>query len=168
MQTLQAGNRKFIDSTAFVFLMGALTAFDPLSIDMYLSSFPSIQKDLNTTYMSVELSLSGFFIGMAIGQLVYGPLSDRYGRKRPLIFGMLLFALASIGCALSTNINMLIVSRVLQAFGGCAGMVITRAIVRDFFDRTRSAHFFSSLMLVMGVAPILAPLLGGFIDQARW
>jgi DHA1 family bicyclomycin/chloramphenicol resistance-like MFS transporter len=156
----------FTEGRAFVILLGALTAFDPLSIDMYLPAFPRIQKDLGTTYAAVELSLSAFFIGMATGQLVYGPLADRFGRKKPLLFGMLIYMCATLGCAFSTNIAMLILFRVLQAFGGCAGMVITRAIVRDLFDRKRSAHFLSSLMLVMGLAPILAPLIGGYINQA--
>lgn len=157
---------KFINGPAFVILMGALTAFDPLSIDMYLPAFPTIQNDLGTTISLVELSLSSFFIGMASGQLIYGPLADRFGRKRPLLFGMGLYMLATMGCALSTNIFMLITFRILQAFGGCAGMVVTRAVVRDLFDKKRSAHFFSSMALVMGLAPILAPLMGGYINQA--
>jgi DHA1 family bicyclomycin/chloramphenicol resistance-like MFS transporter len=162
----QTHRSAFVETIGFVILMGLLTAFDPLSIDMYLSAFPSIQQDFQTSYALVELSLSAFFIGMAFGQLAYGPLADRYGRKRPLILGMGLYMLATLGCGLSTRIEMLIAFRVLQAFGGCAGMVITRAIVRDLFPRERSASFFSSLMLVMGLAPILAPLIGSFVNQA--
>jgi DHA1 family bicyclomycin/chloramphenicol resistance-like MFS transporter len=155
----------FVHSTGFIVLMGCLTAFDPMSIDMYLPAFSNIQSDLATTYASVELSLSSFFVGMALGQLVYGPLADHFGRKKPLLFGMLLYMIASFSCAFAPNIQTLIVLRILQAFGGCAGMVITRAIVRDLFNHKKAASFFSSLTLVMGLAPILAPSVGGFINQ---
>ncbi len=153
----------FIQSTLFIVLLGSLTAFDPLSIDMYLPAFPAIQKDLLTDYSMVQLSLSSFFIGMSLGQLIYGPLADRWGRKRPLLVGMTLFLMATILCGFAQDIKVLIAMRVLQAFGGCAGMVITRAIVRDVFDSKKMVNFFSSLALVMGLAPILAPTLGGLI-----
>lgn len=156
----------FVHSMGFIVLMGCLTAFDPMSIDMYLPAFANIQKDLATTYSSVELSLTSFFIGMAVGQLAYGPLADRFGRKKPLLFGMLLYMVASFSCAFAPNIQTLIALRILQAFGGCAGMVITRAIVRDLFNPKKTASFFSSLTLVMGLAPILAPTVGGFINEA--
>lgn len=149
--------------------MGCLTAFDPLSIDMYLPAFQNMQSDLRTSYASIELSLSSFFIGMAFGQMIYGPLTDRHGRKLPLMAGMALYAVASLACAFATNVETLIGLRLLQAFGGCAGMVITRAIVRDVFDARRSAEFFSSMTLIFGLAPILAPTIGGFVNHvAGW
>jgi DHA1 family bicyclomycin/chloramphenicol resistance-like MFS transporter len=160
---LDAKSLVFIHSTLFIVLLGSLTAFDPLSIDMYLPAFQKIQAELHTSYSMVELSLSSFFIGMSLGQLVYGPLADRFGRKIPLLGGMLIYMLATFACAFSPNIETLIVLRMFQAFGGCAGMVITRAIVRDVFDSKKMANFFSSLSLVMGLAPILAPTIGGFI-----
>jgi DHA1 family bicyclomycin/chloramphenicol resistance-like MFS transporter len=153
------------ETIPFIILLGSLTAFDPLSRDMYLPAFPQIGKSFSVGASSIELSLSAFFIGLALGQLIYGPLADIYGRKKPLILGMLIYFLASIGCSFSTNIEMFITFRVLQALGGCSGMVITRAIVSDLFDKTRAAHIYSMLMLVMGVAPILAPLLGGYLTK---
>ncbi len=153
------------NSIPFIILLGSLTIFDPLSIDMYLSAFPEIAKTFAVKISSVELSLSIFFIGLALGQLIYGPLADVYGRKKPLIIGMLLYSLASLGCAFSTSIEMFIFFRCLQALGGCAGMVITRAIVSDVYDKKQAANIFSMLMLVMGVAPILAPLIGGYLTK---
>lgn len=148
-----------------VILLGALTAFDPLTIDMYLPAFNSIQKDMNTSISYVELSVSTFFIGMAIGQLIYGPLSDRFGRKKPLVGGMLLYFFASIGCALSQNIFLFIIFRIFQAFGGCASMVISRAIIRDLFEKKQVALFLSNMALVMGLAPILAPSIGALLNS---
>jgi MFS transporter, DHA1 family, multidrug resistance protein len=155
---------KFTNSVFFVLLLGALTALDPLSIDMYLPAFSNIQKDFGTSFSNVELSMSSFFIGMALGQLLYGPLADRFGRKRPLIAGMLLYLAATLGCAFAPNIESFIILRLLQALGGCAGMVITRAIIRDLFDKKRVADFLSSMALVMGLAPILAPSIGAFVN----
>jgi len=144
-------------------LLGSLTAFDPLSIDMYLPAFPHIRNDLGVTPAQVELTLSSFFIGLALGPLIYGPISDRFGRKKPLLVGMAVYIASSFACAYSHSIHMLIAFRVMQALGGCAGMVVCRSIVRDVFDRQRAAQIFSTLMLVMGVAPVLAPLVGGYI-----
>lgn len=146
-----------------VLLLGALTSFGPLSIDMYLPAFPAMAKDLGVSQGRIELSLASFFIGMAFGQLVYGPISDRYGRKKPLYAGIFIYVLASIACALAPSADSLIFFRLLQALGACAGMVVSRAMVRDLFDHRESAQVFSLLMLVMGVAPILAPLAGGYI-----
>ncbi len=148
-----------------VILLGVLAAFDPLTIDMYLPAFQSIQKDLNTQISFVELSVSTFFIGMALGQLIYGPLSDRFGRKKPLLGGMLLYLFASLGCALSQNIYLFILFRILQAFGGSASMVISRAIVRDLFDKKHIAIFLSNIALVLGIAPIIAPSIGAFLNS---
>ncbi len=158
-------SKSFTDSKGFVLLLGALTAFDPLSIDMYLPAFGDIQKEFHTSFDQVELSMSSFFIGMALGQLFYGPLSDRYGRKAPLLGGMILYFFATLGCMFAPNIEVFIFLRVLQALGGCAGMTITRAILSDLFDSRRVADFMSSMALVMGLAPILAPSVGGFINS---
>lgn len=149
--------------TRLVLILGALTAFAPLSIDMYLPSFPTLEKDLSATSSAVQFSLAAFFIGLALGQAFYGPLADRFGRKRPLYAGLTLYVLASIGCALAPNIETLIALRFVQAVGGCAGIVIARAMVRDLFDHHSSAKVFSMLVLVLGVAPILAPVAGGYM-----
>ncbi|WP_374538982.1 multidrug effflux MFS transporter [Chitinimonas taiwanensis] len=144
----------------WLILLGALTAVGPLSIDMYLPSFPALELALGR---GAELTLACFFIGLALGQLFYGPLSDRFGRKPPLYVGVALYLLASLACALAVNIEQLAALRLLQGLGGCAGMVLGRAIVRDRCDARSAAQAFSLLMLVMGLAPILAPLLGGWL-----
>lgn len=155
--------------TGLILLLGALTAFPALSIDMYLPALPSIARDLDAPLGAVQTSLSVFFGGMAVGQLVYGPLSDRFGRRPPLIAGIVLYVLASIACALAPTIEWLWAGRLGQALGGCAGVVIARAAVRDTFDVLDSARVFSRLVLVMGAAPILAPLLGGqVLEVADW
>jgi DHA1 family bicyclomycin/chloramphenicol resistance-like MFS transporter len=150
-------------SWRLVSILGALTAFGSLSIDMYLPSFPTLEKELHASGSAVQFSLAAFFIGLALGQAFYGPLADRFGRKRPLYFGVALYVLASVGCALAPNIENLIAWRFVQAVGGCAGIVIARAMVRDLFDHHSSAKVFSLLVLVLGVAPILAPVLGGYV-----
>lgn len=144
----------------WLLLLGALTAIGPLSIDMYLPSFPILNQTLGT---GVQLSLASFFLGMAMGQVLYGSLSDRFGRKPPLLVGLSLFIIASLACSFATTMNELIVGRFVQGFGGCAGMVISRAIVRDRCPPIQAAQAFSMLMLVMGLAPILAPLAGSWL-----
>jgi DHA1 family bicyclomycin/chloramphenicol resistance-like MFS transporter len=141
-------------------VLGALTAFGPMSIDMYLPSLPALARALQTDPASAQMTLAAFFIGMALGQVLYGPLADRFGRKPPLYAGIVLYVLASIWCALAPDIRMLIAARFIQALGACSGMVIARAVVRDLFETQDAARMFSVLMLVMGVAPILAPLAG--------
>jgi DHA1 family bicyclomycin/chloramphenicol resistance-like MFS transporter len=148
-----------------IVLLGALTAFAPVSIDMYLPALPTIGLAFKAAAGQVQLSLAAFFLGLAVGQAFYGPISDRFGRKQPLYAGLVLFAIASAGCALSTSIDMLIVLRFFQALGACSGQVIARAVVRDLFEPRESARVFSLLLLVMGVSPILAPLVGGQILQ---
>lgn len=148
---------------SILFILGGLSALAPFSIDMYLPAFPSIAKSLNTDISQVALSLTSYFIGISIGQLFYGPITDKFGRKKPLIFGLSLFLLASIGCALSPDINWLIAMRVVLALGGCVGMVVSRAVVRDLFPVSEIAKIFSILMLIVGVAPILAPTIGGWV-----
>ncbi len=142
-------------------VLGILTAYAPLSTDMYLPSLPTIAGEFGVTTAMVQQTLSVFFIGLAAGQVVYGPLSDRLGRRGPLFVGSTLYTLACIGCALAPSLNSLIWLRLAQALGGCAGMVVSRSVVRDLFDRRESARMYSFLMLVTGVAPIAAPLLGG-------
>ena len=145
------------------FMLGSLTALGPLSIDMYLPSFQAIARDLTASPAQVQLTLAVFFVALGIGQAFYGPLSDRFGRRRPLCFGLALYVLASAGCALARSIEALVAWRFAQALGGCAGMVIARAVVRDRFDEREAARFFSLLILVTGLAPILAPSIGGQI-----
>lgn len=147
-------------------ILGLLAAFGPLSIDMYLPAFPDIGRSLGSGVEGVQLTLAAYFLGMAAGQLLHGPLSDRLGRRSPLFAGLIVYIAASALCALATSIDALIALRLLQALAGCAGMVISRAVVRDVADRLDPVRLMGRLMLVMGVAPILAPLLGGYI--AAW
>jgi DHA1 family bicyclomycin/chloramphenicol resistance-like MFS transporter len=144
-------------------VLGALSAFGPLAIDFYLPSFPALALAFATDVEHVQLSLAVYFVGLAIGQLVYGPLADRFGRRIPLLVGVTLFSLASLACALAPSLEWLVAARFIQALGGCAGMVVSRAVVRDLCDPINSAKVFSQLMLVMGLAPILAPLAGGLL-----
>ncbi len=144
-----------------IIILGTLTAFAPLSIDMYLPGLPAIAHEFNVPMSVVQQTLAIFFIGLAFGQALYGPVADRMGRRRPLLFGCALYVIASFGCAMAPDIGSLIVLRLAQALGGCAGVVIARSVVRDLFDQRESARMFSFLMLVMGIAPILAPFVGG-------
>ena len=140
-----------------------------MSIDMYLPAFPSIAKDFHVLPSAVQATLAAFTIGMGVGQLVYGPLSDQFGRKKNLIFGMVLYAVASALCAAAPSAFGMTALRFIQGLGGCAGMVLSRAIVRDTFSADDSAKVFSAMMLVMGVAPILAPSVGGLIlEHFHW
>jgi MFS transporter, DHA1 family, multidrug resistance protein len=146
-----------------ILVLGALAALGPFTIDMYLPGFPAIAADLDTSIARVGLSLTSYFIGISVGQLFYGPLVDRYGRKRPLLIGLLIYIAAAIGCALSPTVDWLIVQRLLLALGGCAGIVASRAMVRDLFPTNETARVFSTLILIMGVAPIIAPTVGGYV-----
>jgi DHA1 family bicyclomycin/chloramphenicol resistance-like MFS transporter len=144
-------------------VLGLLAAFGPLSIDMYLPVLPAIGEALGGGMEGAQATLAAFFLGMAAGQLVHGPLADRYGRRRPLFAALILYTAASALCALATDMGWLIALRLLQALGACAGMVIARAVVRDLADRFDPVRMMARLMLVMGAAPILAPLLGGWV-----
>ena len=146
-----------------IIILGALSAFGPLAVDFYLPGFPAIALAFGTDEKHVQLTLASYFLGLSIGQLAYGPVADRFGRRIPLLFGASLFTLASLACAFAPNLEWLIGARFVQALGGCAGMVIARAIVSDRCDAVQSAKVFSQLMLVMGLAPILAPMLGGLL-----
>ncbi len=148
---------------ALVLLLGSLTALGPLAIDMYLPSLPAIAKSLHATPGEVGVTLATFFAGLGIGQLVCGPLSDRIGRRPPLIVGVGLFLVGSLLCAMAPNVWLLVLARFLQALGGSAGQVVARAAVRDRFGHQMSARVLSLLMLVLGLAPILAPIFGGYL-----
>ncbi len=152
--------------TLLIIILGMLAAIGPFSIDMYLPAFSDIAKDLKTNVAHVTLSLSSFFIGISFGQFLYGPVLDRFGRKKPLYFGLIVYLLASIACAIVKDANMLIALRFIQAIGGCAGMVASRAMVRDIFPVEENAKVFSKLMLVIAISPIVAPTLGGYITHA--
>src|ERR1700744_4189498 len=146
-----------------VLILGSLTALSPFSIDMYLPAFQDIAKSLHTTTSRVDLSLSSYFIGLAVGQLIYGPLMDRFGRKRPLYIGLSLYVIASVGCFLSASVEMLIAMRLFQAIGGCAASVASIAMVRDLFPVEDNAKVFALLFLVLGASPLLAPTAGGYL-----
>lgn len=146
-----------------IMILGALSAFGPLAIDFYLPAFPAMALALGTDEKHIQLTLAAYFLGLSIGQLAYGPVADRFGRRIPLLVGIALFTLASLACAFAPSLEWLIGARFVQALGGCAGMVISRAVVSDKCDAVGSAKVFSQLMLVMGLAPILAPMLGGLM-----
>ncbi len=144
-------------------MLGALTGMGPLAIDMYLPSLPAIGEDLRASAGQTQATVAAFLAGMAIGQFFYGPAADRFGRRPAILVGAVIFVLASIGCALAASPEQLLLGRFVQALGACAGGVVSRAVVRDQFDHRDTARVLSLLMLVMGLAPILAPLLGGLL-----
>lgn len=143
--------------------LGSLIALGALGIDTYLPAFPAIAKSLHVGQGQVQLSLVSYFVAIALGQMVYGALSDRHGRRLPLLVGLSIFTLASVGCALSRNIETLIAMRFLQGLGACAGMTIPSAVVRDLRSGEEAARLFALMILVLGVSPILAPLLGSLL-----
>lgn len=149
-----------------ILILGLLSAIGPFSIDMYLPGFPVIADSLNTTVDRVAYSLSSFFIGLCAGQLMVGPLLDRFGRKIPLCIGLVLYIIASVGCSLATTVETLIAFRFIQALGCCVGMVAPNAMVRDLFPVAENAKIFSLLILILGVSPILAPTVGSFVVAA--
>lgn len=149
-----------------IFILGLLSAIGPFSIDMYLPGFKEIAGSLHTSIAHVGLSLSSFFIGISVGQLIYGPLLDRFGRKLPLYIGLSLYLVTSILCAFVINADQLIIMRFFQALGSCAGMVAARALVRDLFPVAENAKVFSYLMLVIALSPIIAPTAGGYLTSA--
>jgi MFS transporter, DHA1 family, multidrug resistance protein len=153
----------------YAVVLGLITAIGPFAIDMYLPALPAIKASLNASTAAVQMSLMVFFIALGICQLIYGPVSDMAGRRAPLYFGLGVFILGSIGCALAPDINTLIAFRFLQGVGACAGMVVTRAIVRDMHTGAEAVRLMSLLMLVFSISPILAPLTGSFIIAwASW
>lgn len=152
----------------WLILMGALTAIGPFSTDMYLPAFPAMALGLHAQLGEIERTLSAYFVGLALSQLIYGPLADRYGRKPPLLCGLVLYTVSAMGCALTSSVQTLIVWRVLQALGASAGMVVPRAVVRDHYATQDAARALSLMMLIMGLAPILAPLAGGQLVALGW
>ncbi|MEB4674439.1 multidrug effflux MFS transporter [Enterobacteriaceae bacterium G50] len=150
----------------FILILSALMAFTSLSTDIYLPAMPVMANELQG---NVELTITGFLVGFCIAQLIWGPISDHLGRRIPLVIGMVLFVIGSIGCALSTDIMQIVIWRVFQALGACTGPMLARAMIRDLFSRTRAAQMLSTLTIVMAIAPIVGPLLGGqMIKFASW
>lgn len=156
-----------INKNYLIILLGILAAIGPFTIDMYLPGFQRIAQDLYTDEQHVAFTLTSYFVGIALGQLFYGPIVDKYGRKKPLLFGLGIYILAAIGCALSPMIEVMIGMRFLQALGGCVGMVASTAIISDVYEVQYRARAFSSIMLVMGVAPLIAPSVGSFFVE-KW
>jgi len=148
-----------------ILILGSLTALGPFSIDMYLPGFSGIAADLNTTVAKVSMSLSSYFIGISAGQLLYGPLLDRFGRKKPLFIGLMVYILASLGCVYVGDIDSFILLRFIQAVGSCAATVASVAMVRDLFPLKDIPKVFSLLMLVLGLSPMLAPTIGGYVTE---
>jgi MFS transporter, DHA1 family, multidrug resistance protein len=148
----------------WLWLVAAMTAVGPISIDMYLPGFPDIEREFGVD--GVENTMGAYLLGVAFGQLVYGPLSDRFGRKPPLYGAFALYAVGALACALAVNLQMLTIARVVQALGGCAGMVIGRAIVRDRSDVSETARAFSTLAMIVSVGPVVAPAAGGVVVAA--
>ncbi|MFD4876457.1 multidrug effflux MFS transporter [Streptomyces sp. NPDC058420] len=146
-----------------VLVLGGLTATPPLAMDMYLPSLPEVTRSLHAPAATVQLTLTACLAGMALGQLAVGPMSDKWGRRRPLLTGLAIYIVATALCAIAPNVESLIAFRLAQGLAGAAGIVIARAVVRDLYDGVAMARFFSTLMLVSGVAPIVAPLVGGQI-----
>lgn len=144
-----------------IIILGALTAFAPLAIDMYLPAFPTLAKVFRTDIGHVQTTLASFFLAFALGQALWGPLADRFGRRRPLMVGLVLFMGASIACTMAPSVSALALLRFVQGLAACASVVIARAVVRDLFPASDAIPIFAALMLVTGLAPILAPLIGG-------
>ncbi|GGU53046.1 Bcr/CflA family drug resistance efflux transporter [Streptomyces albospinus] len=144
-------------------VLGGLTAVPPLSMDMYLPALPQVTAALDSPAATVQLTLTTCLAGMALGQMIVGPMSDKWGRRRPLLAGMVVYVLATALCAVATDAELLIAFRLLQGLAGAAGIVIARAVVRDLYDGVAMARFFATLMLISGVAPVVAPLIGGQI-----
>ncbi|MDJ1506665.1 multidrug effflux MFS transporter [Xanthocytophaga agilis] len=148
-----------------IMILGSLATISPFSIDMYLPGFPAIAEDLHTSIANVQLSLTAYLVGISVGQLIYGPLLDRFGRKNPLYVGLSLYTLASLGCAMTTSVEALIVMRFLQALGGCVGIVASQALVRDIFPVEKIAQVLSTIMLVIAISPMIAPTVGGYLTS---
>jgi DHA1 family bicyclomycin/chloramphenicol resistance-like MFS transporter len=149
-----------------ILILGSLSTVSPFSIDMYLPGFPAIAEDLGTSIANVQLSLTAYLVGIAVGQLIYGPLLDRFGRRMPMYVGLSIYLVATVACAFSTSIESLILMRFLQAVGGCGGLVASQALVRDLFPTNKTAQAFSSITLVIAVSPMIAPTVGGYLTAA--
>lgn len=161
--------QKQLNKTFLIILLGILAAIGPFTIDMYLPGFKQIAADFGANEKQVAFTLTSYFFGIAVGQLVYGPLVDKYGRKKPLLAGLGIYIIAALGCALSDSIESLIAMRLLQALGGCVGMVASNSIISDVYEHDKRARAFSLIMLVMGVAPVIAPTIGSlFLEAGSW
>jgi len=154
------------DTLALTAVLALLTAVGPLSVDMYLPSLPDIGRELAASPAQVQLTISFYLVGFALGQIVYGPLSDRHGRKPVLLAALVLFSTAGLACAFASSIHALIIARFFQAFGGAGAVVLARAIVRDLYSGTRAGREFSLMGTIMGLAPIIAPLIGSVLQMA--
>jgi DHA1 family bicyclomycin/chloramphenicol resistance-like MFS transporter len=154
------------DTLAMTTVLALLTALAPLSTDMYLPSLPAIRADLGATTGGVQLTLSAFLVGFAVGQFIYGPLSDKLGRRPVLIAGLVLFIMATVACTLAPSVEMLVGARFVQALGGSAPVVLARAMVRDLYEGPRAGRELSRMGTIMGVVPAAAPVLGGLIHEA--
>ncbi len=151
------------NKVVLILILGSMTALSPFAIDMYLPAFQAIAVDFHSTIAQISLSLSSYFVGLSGGQLFYGPLLDRFGRKRPLYAGLLIFVVSSLFCLFSQSTESLVAWRFVQAIGGCAAGVASMAMVRDLFPVKESAKIYSLLILILGVSPLLAPTIGGFL-----
>ncbi|HYW95580.1 MAG TPA: multidrug effflux MFS transporter [Bacteroidales bacterium] len=156
-------NTEHISTTKIILILGALTTLVPFSIDTYLPAVPQIAKDFGTSSANMSFSLTTFFIGFAAGQLIYGPLLDRFGRKKPLYVGLGISILASVGCMITNDEKIFIAVRFIEALGASVATVASLTMVRDFFSQKESARIFSMLILIIGTSPLLAPSIGGFI-----
>jgi DHA1 family bicyclomycin/chloramphenicol resistance-like MFS transporter len=150
-------------SRGLILVISLLSTLGPAATDMYLPALPAMATELGASTPGTQATLGAFLVGMGVGQLIYGPVSDRVGRRPPLLFGIVLFLLGTSGCALATSIQVLIGARFVQALGACAGAVVPRASIRDRFDVSMSARMLSIMMTIAGISPILAPLLGGYL-----
>ncbi|MFE4263128.1 multidrug effflux MFS transporter [Streptomyces sp. NPDC056883] len=148
------------------FMLGALAAVPPLSMDMYLPALPEVSRGLDASSTTVQLTLTACLTGMALGQLIVGPMSDKWGRRRPLLIGLLVYIVATAVCAFAPTAEVLVGFRLLQGLAGAAGIVIARAVVRDMYDGLQMAKFFSTMLMVSSLAPILAPIIGGQMLRA--
>lgn len=142
-----------------------MSALSPIALNIFIPSMPSLTEALNTTHSVAQLTLTLYLVAFAVAQLVHGPLSDKYGRRPVLIIGIAVYIIASLGCAFAASIEQLIIGRILQAIGGCVGVVITRAIVRDLYERDKAASLLGYMTMIMALAPLMAPTIGGFIEQ---
>jgi MFS transporter, DHA1 family, multidrug resistance protein len=151
-------------SGSFV-VLGLLSTFGPISLDLYLPALPQLAAELDASTSAAQLTLTACLIGLAVGQIIAGPLSDRFGRKRPLMIGLVAYALASLACAFAWSVTVLLILRLVQGLAGAAGIVIARAVARDLYEGRRLVVFFSRLVLISGLAPVIAPVLGGQLNR---
>lgn len=161
--SLVSKSPSFGSAVVLTWVLGGLSVFAPFSTDMYLSGFPSIAQDFDAEISQVQLSLSTFFVGLAVGQLLYGPVIDRFGRRLPLLFGIALYIATSLAILYVPSINGFIGLRFFQAIGGCSGMIISRAIIQDLFDQRESAKVLSLMMVIQTLGPIAAPIIGAYL-----